>query len=132
MIQHSEKITRAKELRKNATKAETILWTAIRNESLGVKFRRQRPIGPYFADFVCMELKLIIELDGSQHGENADEDDTRTDFLKSMGYSVIRIPNNIVYKNLYGILMHLKLIIDGKAEPNDYFVEKYKNPPKIL
>ncbi|MGC9237589.1 MAG: endonuclease domain-containing protein, partial [Thiomonas sp.] len=60
-------IQRARELRRNLTEAERLLWNRLRNQQLGVKFRRQAPIGPYIVDFLCPQARLIIELDGGQH-----------------------------------------------------------------
>jgi very-short-patch-repair endonuclease len=88
-------IQRARALRKNQTDAEKLLWKHIRNRQLsGYKFRRQYPIGNYIVDFVCLSLKLVIELDGSQHMNNTDYDDQRTQFLTMQGYTVVHFWNN--------------------------------------
>ena len=76
-----------------------------------MKFRRQFPIEPYIADFVCLELKLIIELDGSQHFDQIAYDNERTDFLKQRGFKVLRFWNNDVFKNTEGVLESIRLII---------------------
>src|SRR5256885_1095580 len=69
----------ARRLRRNETEAENILWQQLRNRKLeGLKFRRQFPIGPFFADFCCLERKLIVEVDGGQHKENRENDENRT------------------------------------------------------
>ena len=87
----------ARMLRKNQTDAERALWQRLRNRQLlGVKFRRQVPIKGYVADFAALEIKLIIELDGSQHIENKEADEIRTGFLQREGYKVIRFWNNDV------------------------------------
>ena len=87
----------ARMLRKNQTDAERLLWQRLRNRQLlGVKFRRQVPIKGYVADFAALEIKLIIELDGSQHIENKEADEIRTGFLQREGYKVIRFWNNDV------------------------------------
>lgn len=66
-----EKITYARQLRKNSTDAERLIWSYLRSRSLeGIKFRRQQSFGPYIVDFVSTEKKLVIELDGGQHAEN--------------------------------------------------------------
>ncbi len=95
-------INRAKYLRKNMPDAEKKFWRAVNYEKLGVKFSRQRPIGPYFVDFICFDRKLIVELDGVQHGTNSaiKYDNNRTDFIKSQGYRIIRIPNDY-FKDKY-------------------------------
>jgi len=69
-----------------------------------VKFRRQHPIGPYFADFCSIERRLVIELDGSQHAELSQEDKTRTSFLQSHGYKVLRFWNDQVLANIEEVL----------------------------
>lgn len=120
-------IARARELRKNMPDAEKKFWRAINYGKLGVKFRRQQPMGPYFVDFICHEIKLVIELDGDQHGtEKALEyDGRRTNFIKSQGYEIIRIPNGYVYKELEAVIDHLQLIINGDISVNSYFKERY-------
>jgi very-short-patch-repair endonuclease len=97
--------TRAIELRKELTLAERKLWSKIRNDQLGVTFRRQHAIGNYIPDFVCIEKKLIIELDGSQHLEQQEYDEERTKFLNSLGYKVIRFWNNDVTKDMDGVIL---------------------------
>ncbi len=97
-----------RELRKNQTEAEKILWNFLRSRQLeGLKFRRQEQIGGYIVDFVCYNRKLIIELDGSQH-LNSDEDQTRDQWLKSQGFTVLRFWNNDVMKNLEGVLLVIR------------------------
>ncbi len=94
---------KARNLRNNLTEAEKRLWwEVLRAEQLGVKFRRQYPVGPYYADFACKEKKLIIEIDGDQHAHQKKYDDERTTFMESQGYKVLRLWNNDVLKNLEG------------------------------
>ncbi len=97
--------TRAIELRKESTPAERKLWALIRNDQLGVNFRRQHAIGKYIPDFVCIQKKLIIELDGSQHLEQEEYDQGRTKYLESLGYKVVRFWNNDVTKNIDGVIL---------------------------
>ena len=97
--------TRAIELRKELTSAERKLWRAIRNDQLGVNFRRQHAIGNFIPDFVCIDKKLVIELDGSQHLEQEEYDKERTKYLESLGYRVIRFWNNDVMKNLDSVIL---------------------------
>jgi very-short-patch-repair endonuclease len=97
----------AKALRANTTAAEDILWRHLRRlEIKGSHFRRQVPIGPYVADFACLKERLIIEVDGSQHGEDANSrrDETRTRWLKSEGYRVMRFWNNDVMSNTEAVM----------------------------
>jgi very-short-patch-repair endonuclease len=95
----------ARKLRENATDVERILWGALRESTLPWKFRRQHPIGRRIADFACPARKLVIELDGSQHIEGADDDDRRDDELAAYGYRVIRFWNNDVLSNTEGVLL---------------------------
>ena len=89
--------SRERELRRNQTEAERHLWRFLRDRRLlGFKFRRQHRIGPYFADFVCAECGLVVELDGSQHLACADADARRTRVLQRMGYRVVRFWNDDV------------------------------------
>ena len=100
----------ARKLRKNSTKEERILWQLLRNRQfLGLKFKRQFPIGNYVVDFVCEEKKLIIELDGGQHNEpeNIHLDCVRTEFLKSKGYTVVRFWNTDINLNISGVYSYL-------------------------
>jgi adenine-specific DNA-methyltransferase len=88
---------RARSLRETPTDAESLLWYHLRDRRLSnYKFRRQRPIGPYFADFACLEAKLIVELDGGQHVEAAAYDENRSRFMEAQGYRVLRFWNNEV------------------------------------
>ena len=97
--------THAIELRKELTPAERKLWTIIRNDQLGFNFRRQHAIGNFIPDFVCIEKKLIIELDGSQHLEQEEYDKERTQYLESQGYKVIRFWNNDVINSIEGVIL---------------------------
>jgi len=84
----------ARVLRKNMTGAEGVLWRRLRARRLrGFKFRRQFPIGPYFADFCCLEQRLIVEIDGDQHTDNTAYDNDRTAYLRSLGFRVLRFSN---------------------------------------
>ena len=86
-------ITLARNLRRNQTAAEARLWSRLRKNGLGVKFRRQVPIGPYIADFASRTTMLVIEADGGQHGEMEAADHQRTEFLERRGYRVLRFWN---------------------------------------
>jgi very-short-patch-repair endonuclease len=93
-------LVKAKLLRRDLTDAERKLWSALRGSQLcGAKFRRQQPIGPFIADFVCQDHRLIIEADGGQHADNM-ADERRTAFLRSKGYRVLRFWNNEILTNL--------------------------------
>jgi len=107
----NEKYKIARKLRKNSTTQEAILWRLLRNRQFcNLKFKRQVPVGNYIVDFLCEEKKLIIEADGSQHNHPKDieYDKTRTEFLNSKGYKVVRFWNNEINRNLSGVYEQLK------------------------
>ena len=98
----------ARRLRLEQTDAEQRLWSRLRGSQLeGFKFRRQYPIGPFFADFFCLEAKLVIELDGSQHADQLDPDERRTEFLRAAGYAVLRFWNNEVISEIDEVLQRI-------------------------
>jgi adenine-specific DNA-methyltransferase len=89
---------RARVLRRRSTPAERVLWDLLRSRRLcGAKFRRQVPLGPFFADFFCHEARLVIEADGGHHPTLADP--AREDFLRACGYRVLRFPNDEILTN---------------------------------
>jgi len=111
-------VERARALRRNMTDAERIFWRRVRDcRFRGLKFRRQVPVGSYFADFLCHERKIIIELDGGQHAEQAAYDEKRTRFLRKQGYRVIRFWDNDILKNMDGVLMELEHAL-GLKDPH--------------
>jgi very-short-patch-repair endonuclease len=90
-------IPNARRLRRHQTLAEEKLWAIVRGRRLdGFKFRRQVPIDRYFADFVCRDAHLIVELDGPTHEDRAEHDAARTEVLERCGYRVLRFSNEIV------------------------------------
>jgi very-short-patch-repair endonuclease len=96
---------RAHQLRKELTPAESKLRAYLRGNKLnGVSFRRQHAIGKYIVDFCAVKLKLVIELDGSHHLEQSEYDATRTSYLESQGYKVIRFWNNQVMNDIQGVI----------------------------
>lgn len=108
-------LTKARQLRQRSTNAEHILWQKLRNRHLnGYKFRRQTPVGVYIADFNCVHLKIIVEIDGGQHAEQKDYDSVRTEFLESHGYKVVRFWNNDVLTNIEGVLETLTLTLSQR------------------
>jgi primosomal protein N' (replication factor Y) len=95
----------ARRLRNTMTDAERRLWSALRARRLrGYKFRRQHPIGPYIADFACIQHRLIVEVDGGQHADNI-RDERRTAQLESEGWHVLRVWNNDVLANPEGVAL---------------------------
>jgi very-short-patch-repair endonuclease len=92
---------KARKLRKSMTDAEQNLWFVLRDRRMrDCKFRRQHPIGNYIVDFVCLERRLVLEIDGGQHAERTEEDAQRTDWLEAEGYCVMRFWNHEVLKDL--------------------------------
>ena len=98
-------LSHAKEMRRAPTDAERQLWSRLRAKRLnGWKFRRQQPIGPYIADFACLDARLIVEVDGSQHADSA-RDAARDDWLGAQGFRIMRFWNNEVLENEDGVLV---------------------------
>ena len=100
----------AKNNRRYATEAESVLWEYLRNEALGVRFRRQHPIGGYIPDFVCLKKHLIIEIDGGYHffGDQPISDAERTNYLKERGFEVIRFKNEEVLCEINRVVQQIK------------------------
>jgi very-short-patch-repair endonuclease len=122
-------------LRKDSTPAEGKLWSCLRNDQLGVAFRRQHAIGNYIPDFCCPKKKLVIELDGSQHLEQEEYDEERTKYLESQGYKVIRFWNNDVINNIDGVIRAIILAMEpeshSKQETRNMADIKYEIVKKI-
>jgi very-short-patch-repair endonuclease len=97
---------RAKEMRRDPTEAEQVLWRGLRARKLNGKFRRQHPVGPYVVDFYSRDLGLVIEVDGSGHNtsDQREYDEQRDAWLKSTGLIVKRYSNDVVLTNLRGVL----------------------------
>ncbi len=98
---------RARTLRKKMSDGERKLWQALRARQVdGLRFRRQHPIGGYIADFVCLEKRLVVEVDGGHHTEDAQmaHDARRDRWLADEGYRVLRFPSSEVFRNLGGVL----------------------------
>jgi very-short-patch-repair endonuclease len=109
--------TNARALRRTMTDSERRLWSRLRMEQLGVKFRRQHPMGNYIADFVCLGPKLIIELDGSQHAEQRAYDTTRDEFFRSHGFVVLRFASNEPFLNMDGVLTVIAETLETGGQP---------------
>ncbi|MDQ2763112.1 MAG: DUF559 domain-containing protein [Pseudomonadota bacterium] len=102
--QPSGTVFRARILRRNATEAETRVLRALKDSFPTMKWRRQVPIGPYYADILCFAGKLVIEVDGGQHDEAGSYDARRTRFIEDEGYTVLRVWNNDVLGNADGVI----------------------------
>ena len=108
----------ARRLRKNPTGAESRLWIALRQRQIGgAKFRRQVPLGPYVADFACLEARLVIEADGGQHAWQAGADAKRDAWFAARGYRVLRFWNNEVFENLEGVVGVVAQALEGSPHP---------------
>ena len=102
----------AHRMRSALTEAELKLWNELRAHRLmGLGFRRQVPIGCYIADFACPEHKLIVEVDGSQHTEDAASDQARTVYLEQQGWRVVRFWNHDVYRDIDNVCTHILRLI---------------------
>lgn len=110
------KTTIARRLRRDSTEAENKLWTRLRNRQLaGWKFVRQFPVAGFYADFVCREAMLIIEVDGSQHADSA-YDAFRTARLNAEGYRVLRFWNNEVLQEIDSVML---AVLEGLQGPRN-------------
>lgn len=97
-------IVTAREFRRSSSKPEKICWELLRDRRLaGIKFRRQHPIGPYFADFACLSAKLVVEIDGEHHAFQQERDARRTAFMEHKGWRVLRFWAIEVFENPEGI-----------------------------
>jgi very-short-patch-repair endonuclease len=96
--------SRAKNLRNNPTEVEHALWQHLRLRQLGgYKFRRQQPLGHYIVDFVCLEKRLIIDVDGGQHSSQCAYDEQRSIWLESQGFRVLRFWDNEVMQDIEAV-----------------------------
>ncbi|MBI5752802.1 MAG: endonuclease domain-containing protein [Hydrogenophilales bacterium] len=108
----------AKNLRSSQTDAEQRLWYHLRaHRFMDMKFKRQKPMGRYIVDFVCVEHRLIIELDGGQHADEVSYDQQRDAWLRSQGYTVLRFWNNDVMQQLDGVLEQIRLALSPTPLP---------------
>lgn len=108
-----EKLERSRELRREMTLAERILWQELRGNKLGAHFRRQQVIAGFIVDFYCHKVDLVIEVDGSVHeaDEQKEKDIERDKVLSGMGLRVLRFRNEDVIKNLSGVLGRIRELI---------------------
>src|SRR6266487_2798705 len=110
---------RARELRTNMTPAERFVWDRLRFRQIGgFKFRRQHPLGPFIVDFVCLERKLVLELDGGQHATPTEEDTRRTAWLNERGYRVYRLWNHEAFTDWDNAAERIwQLLTETEVEP---------------
>jgi very-short-patch-repair endonuclease len=109
---------RARELRNAATPAERLLWRYLSRAQLGAKFSRQMPAGPFFADFLCRERRLIVELDGFSHDVQPERDVIRDRFLNEAGYRVMHFPNAQVMGNVEGVIAAICIALTKGPTPD--------------
>ena len=115
------KFARAQSLRRSATDAETKLWQKLRDRRLGgLKFVRQYPVGPYFADFACRDAMLIVEADGSQHAESI-RDCVRDKYLLDQGHAVLRFWNHEILTQMDSVCETILAAHEGRVEPYERF-----------
>jgi very-short-patch-repair endonuclease len=104
----------ARQLRRHSTKPEDVLWSLLRNRQLdGLKFRRQVPLLGYTVDFICIDRKLIVEIDGRQHRWEADYDAARTEEIERYGFKIIRFDNVQVMGDRDGVIAVIRKAICG-------------------
>ena len=119
--QTSDKIISNKlqrKLRNAPTDAEYRLWQHLKNRQLeGCKFRRQHPFADYILDFACLERKLVIELDGSQHADDVAYDEKRTTSVEKSGFCVLRFWNNEVFENIEGVAEVILQVLKQRVTP---------------
>ena len=107
-------LARVRQLRREQTPAEALLWEHLRNRRLkGLKFRRQHPVGRFVADFYCAQHRLIVELDGAVHRMQGEYDALRTEELERDGYRVIRFTDNQVERDLEWVLERIAEACEG-------------------
>ena len=112
-------ISRARELRRQSTDAERLLWSRLRDRRLmGLKFKRQYPIGRCIVDFVCKERNLVIEIDGGHHQEQRESDQSRTEWLGSRGFEVVRYWNNQVLEDIDSVLESIRMTLELETSPS--------------
>ena len=111
--QASKQTQRARSLRATQTEAEGLLWSVLRGKQLcEMKFRRQHPIGPFFADFACVSHHLVVELDGGYHESIQDKDLHRQQCIVSQGWMVIRFSNEEVLQDIDSVLRAIASRVD--------------------
>jgi very-short-patch-repair endonuclease len=109
----------ANKLRKEMTKAEACLWKYVlrARQMKGYQFRRQRPVLNYIADFMCKELRLVIEVDGITHDSKLERDEHRTEELRQAGFNVLRFADEEVLTNIQGVAREIERVIDEVTTP---------------
>ena len=126
-------LTNAKSLRSHQTEAEQRLWYHLRaHRFMDLKFKRQKPLGCYIVDFVCVERLLIIELDGGQHAEQLVYDQLRDVWLRDQGYTLLCFWNNEVMQQLEGVLEQIRLTLTLSPCPSPTSVRGEQNKGSVF
>ena len=113
------KTARARELRRDGSRAEQVCWDLLRDRRIdGAKFRRQHPIGPFFADFACVSRKLVVEIDGDHHGDKVEADARRTAYMERLGWRVVRFGAIEVVTNPEGIWAEIEQAATASPTPS--------------
>jgi very-short-patch-repair endonuclease len=113
----TQAIVNARQLRTTANPVEEVLWSVLQTRQLGGwKFTRQMPIGPYFADFVCRERSVVVEVDGIQHLERAAYDRVRDEYMIAAGYSVYRVPVISVLNDRIAVCDSILAVLENRIE----------------
>ena len=111
-----DNLANAKTMRSTQTPAEQHLWYHLRaNRFMGLKFKRQKPMGPYIVDFICLERGVIIEVDGGQHGDDVAYDERRDQWLASQGFVVLRFWNHDVLNRTEMVLESIRQAVEERA-----------------
>ncbi|RQW43545.1 endonuclease domain-containing protein [Novosphingobium sp. LASN5T] len=109
--------SRARELRHAASPAERLLWRYLSRAQTGAKFSRQMPVGPFFADFLCREMRLVVELDGFSHEARLEQDAARDRWFAANGYRVLRFTNAAVLGNIEGVVTAIRsAVMEGREQ----------------
>ncbi|MGB7160504.1 MAG: DUF559 domain-containing protein [Tepidisphaeraceae bacterium] len=111
-------VSRAREMRKEMPAAEVALWSRLRGDQLGVRFRRQHRVGSYIADFFAHAAKLVVEVDGDSHDERREHDEKRTYWMNRRGLTVLRFTNDEVLKNLDAVAPLIADLCSSAARPS--------------
>ncbi len=115
----NRKVDRARELRQESSRLEKIFWELIRAYRIDrIKFRRQHPIGPYFADFACVSGKLVFEIDGRHHDDRIEADARRTAAMEQLGWRVLRFSASEVLQNPEGIWSAIDMALRPSEAPS--------------
>ena len=121
---------RAQELRRAATEAEEALWAQLRKSKLGARFRRQHAIGRFIADFVCLEARLIVEVDGEVHRAQTDLDQERDARLEQLGFRVLRFSNDAALGDMTHVLKRIRAALGAITSGTDLPLSRGEGPAR--